>query len=231
VPALRRAALTKRDGDVTALDGCSLSVEDGAIFGLLGPNGSGKPTTIEIPTGGRRPTDGSAAVLGADPTTDPIAVRAAVGILPEREEPANFLTPREYPVSGAYVGSLRGRALDLPPARAPRRAGLPRTRSDLVYTRRPRRRRPRVPPWRATPSASRPPPPNELPFDSPLFASFGVDLAVVAVPILVGPSRRGDTPLVAPVAPVGIALGAGLAGLVLARRSGPRGGRKLRDLE
>jgi len=63
---------------------------------LLGPNGSGKTTTIDILTGQRRPTSGSATVLGTDPMTDPLAVREQIGILPEREDPPSFLTPREY---------------------------------------------------------------------------------------------------------------------------------------
>lgn len=102
--AVETAGLTKCYGDVTALDGLSLSVDDGELFGLLGPNGSGKTTTIEILTGQIQPTSGTARVLGHDPVTDPIAVRREVGVLPEREDPPSFLTPREYL---QFVGDVR----------------------------------------------------------------------------------------------------------------------------
>jgi len=94
--AITTANLTREFGEVTALSGLDLTVEDGELFGLLGPNGSGKTTTIEILTGQLRPTDGTASVLGHDPVEDPLAVRRAVGILPEREDPPSFLTAREY---------------------------------------------------------------------------------------------------------------------------------------
>ncbi len=94
--AVETEGLTKRYGDITALNGLSLSVDDGELFGLLGPNGSGKTTTIEILTGQIEPTSGTARVLGRDPVADPIAVRRDVGVLPEREDPPSFLTPREY---------------------------------------------------------------------------------------------------------------------------------------
>jgi ABC-2 type transport system ATP-binding protein len=96
MPAIETTALRKEYGDLEALSGLSLSVPEGELFALLGPNGSGKTTTIDILTGQRRPTSGSATVLGTDPMTDPLAVREQIGILPEREDPPSFLTPREY---------------------------------------------------------------------------------------------------------------------------------------
>lgn len=102
---IETADLTKAYGEVTALDGLTLAVPEGELFGLLGPNGSGKTTTIEILTGQSEPTGGSASVLGRDPVTDPLAVRAVVGILPEREDPPSFLTPREYL---QFVADVRG---------------------------------------------------------------------------------------------------------------------------
>ncbi|ERH09254.1 MAG: ABC-type multidrug transport system, ATPase component [halophilic archaeon J07HX64] len=94
--AVETTGLTKEYGDVAALDGLDLSIETGELYALLGPNGSGKTTTIEILTGQRRPTSGSAQVLGVDPVAEPVEVRRAIGILPEREDPPSFLTPREY---------------------------------------------------------------------------------------------------------------------------------------
>ena len=103
--AIETTDLTKRYGDLTALEALSLSVPEGELFGLLGPNGSGKTTTIEILTGQLEPTSGTARVLGHDPVADPLAVREAIGILPEREDPPSFLTPREYL---QFVGDVRG---------------------------------------------------------------------------------------------------------------------------
>ena len=102
--AIETEELTRRFGEVTALDGLSLSVESGALFGLLGPNGSGKTTTIELLTGQRTPTSGAATVAGHDPVTEPMALKHAIGILPEREDPPSFLTPREYLT---FVGEVR----------------------------------------------------------------------------------------------------------------------------
>jgi len=104
MPAVETTNLTKEYGDVLALDGLDLTVGRGELYGLLGPNGSGKTTTIEILTGQRTPTDGSARVLGVDPVTEPIEVRRKIGILPEREDPPSFLTPREYL---EFVGDVR----------------------------------------------------------------------------------------------------------------------------
>jgi len=88
--------LTKKFGDVIAVDNVSLAVEKGSLFGLLGPNGSGKTTMIKMLTGQTRPTGGSATVLGLDVVQDPIGVRERVGIIPEQETPPSFLTATEY---------------------------------------------------------------------------------------------------------------------------------------
>jgi len=96
--------LTKRYGDVIAVDNVSLAVEKGALFGLLGPNGSGKTTMIKMLTGQTRPTWGSATVLGLDVVQDPIGVRERVGIIPEQETPPSFLTATEYL---DFVGEVR----------------------------------------------------------------------------------------------------------------------------
>jgi ABC-2 type transport system ATP-binding protein len=106
MPAIETSGLTREYGEVTALEGLDLAVEGGELFGLLGPNGSGKTTTIEILTGQLRPTSGTASVLGHDPVEDPLAVRQAIGILPEREDPPSFLTPREYLEFAADVRDL-----------------------------------------------------------------------------------------------------------------------------
>ena len=65
-PAISVRCLTKTFGDFTAVDGIDLDVPRGEVFGFLGPNGSGKTTTIRMLTGTLRPNSGSALVLGED---------------------------------------------------------------------------------------------------------------------------------------------------------------------
>ncbi|WP_049556231.1 ABC transporter ATP-binding protein [Nonomuraea sp. SBT364] len=72
--------LTKKYADLTVLDGVSFSVEDGEIFGILGPNGTGKTTTVECVEGLRRPDAGSIRVLGLDPVKDGRALREQIGV-------------------------------------------------------------------------------------------------------------------------------------------------------
>ena len=64
--------LSKRYGDVVAVDNLDLAVHQGEIFGLLGPNGSGKTTTILMLLGLTEPTAGSVRVLGLDPARQPL---------------------------------------------------------------------------------------------------------------------------------------------------------------
>ena len=68
--------LTKRFGDFTAIDNLTLTVKRGEIFGLLGPNGSGKTTTINMISGLSKPTSGVIRVLGYDILQDAKAVHA-----------------------------------------------------------------------------------------------------------------------------------------------------------
>jgi ABC-2 type transport system ATP-binding protein len=73
--------LVKRYGQLTAVDGLSLSAARGAVTGVLGPNGAGKTTTIEICEGYRRPDGGTVRVLGLDPVRDASALRPRVGVM------------------------------------------------------------------------------------------------------------------------------------------------------
>jgi ABC-2 type transport system ATP-binding protein len=101
--------LTKEYGDLTALDGLTLEVQEGELFGLLGPNGAGKSSTIEILTGQTKPTSGTARVMGVDPVENPVEARSRMGVLPEREDPPSFLTPKEY---FDFIGDVRDVELD-----------------------------------------------------------------------------------------------------------------------
>jgi ABC-2 type transport system ATP-binding protein len=80
-PAIEVTELEKRYGDVRAVDGLSLSVGSGEVFGLLGPNGAGKTTTVEILEGYRRPDHGEVRVLGLDPIRDGRALRPRIGVM------------------------------------------------------------------------------------------------------------------------------------------------------
>jgi ABC-2 type transport system ATP-binding protein len=102
--AIHTQKLMKSYGSVRALRGLDLEVRQGEIFGYLGPNGSGKTTTIRCLLDLIRPNGGTVRVLGIDPQADPVAVRARVGYLPGELHFDENMT-----VEGAlrYLNSLR----------------------------------------------------------------------------------------------------------------------------
>ena len=79
-PAISAADVTKRYGDLTAVDGVSLEVSPGEIFGIIGPNGAGKTTFMECLEGLRRPTSGTIDVLGEDPSRPSTRWRERIGV-------------------------------------------------------------------------------------------------------------------------------------------------------
>jgi len=81
--AVEIQSLTKRFGNFIAIDNLSLRVDVGEIFGLLGPNGSGKTTTLNIVSGLSKPSSGTVRVLGYDVTRDTRKVRGALGVVPQ----------------------------------------------------------------------------------------------------------------------------------------------------
>ena len=78
--AIRATDVTKRYGDLTAVNGVSLEVHPGEIFGIIGPNGAGKTTFMECLEGLRRPTSGTIDVLGEDPSHPSTRWRERIGV-------------------------------------------------------------------------------------------------------------------------------------------------------
>src|SRR5215813_13359091 len=91
--------------EVVALDGLTLEVHAGEIFGLLGPNGAGKSTTVGILTTRVRPTTGRAWIGPHEVWTDGVAAKRLIGVVPQRPNLDFALTAREILVfHGAYFG-------------------------------------------------------------------------------------------------------------------------------
>ena len=83
-PAVRTQALRKAFGPLVAVHGLDLEIPAGQVFGLLGPNGSGKTTTIRMLCGLMAPTSGSATVVGFDVAKEPERVRRSIGYMSQR---------------------------------------------------------------------------------------------------------------------------------------------------
>ena len=94
-----------KTGKVTAVDGVSFTAHDGQITGLLGPNGAGKTTTMRMLYTLMTPDRGTVTVDGIDAARDPVAVRRALGVLPDARGVYKRLTARE---NIAYFGELHG---------------------------------------------------------------------------------------------------------------------------
>jgi ABC-2 type transport system ATP-binding protein len=91
--------------EILALDGLSLDVRPGELFGLLGPNGAGKSTTVGVLTTRVRPTEGRAFLGDHDVWRDPVAVKRLLGVVPQRPNLDFSLTAREVLLfHGAYFG-------------------------------------------------------------------------------------------------------------------------------
>jgi lipooligosaccharide transport system ATP-binding protein len=97
--------LTKRYGDVTAVDGISFRVPAGEAFGLLGPNGAGKSTTMKMIGGVSQRTSGSLNIMGLDPEQHGPEVRAHLGVVPQQDNLDEELKVRDnLLVYGRYFG-------------------------------------------------------------------------------------------------------------------------------
>lgn len=106
-PVIETTNLTKHYGQVVAVDNLNLTLRQGEVFGLLGPNGSGKTTTILMLLGLAEPTSGEARVLGVDPARRPLEVKRRVGYLPDSVGFYDDLTAIE---NLGYIARLNGLA-------------------------------------------------------------------------------------------------------------------------
>lgn len=114
-PAIIARNLTKRFGDLVAVDGIDFEVETGECFGLLGPNGAGKTTTARMIQAVVPATTGDLLVLGHRVDSEPVAVKRRVGVVPQEENLDPDLTPMENLLVFA-------RYFDVPRVEARRRA-------------------------------------------------------------------------------------------------------------
>ena len=102
---VRLERLTKRFGDVHAVEDVSFSVGRGEVLGFLGPNGAGKSTTMRMLTGFVLPTSGTASVMGFDVVREPRRVKERIGYLPEGAPSYGDMSPLGFL---RFVGEMRG---------------------------------------------------------------------------------------------------------------------------
>ena len=94
-PVIAVDGLTRRFGDVVAVDGLTLEIRPGEVFGFLGHNGAGKTTTVRLLNGLLSPDEGAVHVLGLEPVKDGPALRRRTGVLTETPSLDERLTGRE----------------------------------------------------------------------------------------------------------------------------------------
>ncbi|HVW26099.1 MAG TPA: ABC transporter ATP-binding protein [Polyangiaceae bacterium] len=109
-PSIRLRHVTHRFGESVAVDDLSLDVPRGEIFGFIGPNGAGKTTTIRIMATLLEPTSGRVEIDGIDAVEDPVAVRRALGYMPDHSGVYERITVREYLEFFAVAAGVNGRA-------------------------------------------------------------------------------------------------------------------------
>lgn len=97
--------LTKKYGDLLAVDQVGFQVRKGEIFGFLGPNGAGKTTTIRMLTGLTKPTSGTARISGLDCVKESLAVRRRIGVVAEASNLYNEMSAWNNLM---FIGELYG---------------------------------------------------------------------------------------------------------------------------
>jgi len=131
---IRAEALTKRYGANLAVDHVDFEVAAGEIVGILGPNGSGKTTTILMLLGLTEPTSGRAIVAGFDPLRDPLEVKRRVGYLPDQVGFYENMSARDNLAYTARLAGLTRREIDDRFTAALDRVGLGHVASSRVTT-------------------------------------------------------------------------------------------------
>lgn len=111
---LNNVSKTYAKSQKKAVDGLSLEIKDGEIFGFLGPNGAGKSTTIKMITGILSPDEGTIEVDGVNLAENPIAVKSRIGFVPDNHETYETLKGIEYlnfigTMYGVETGALKKR--------------------------------------------------------------------------------------------------------------------------
>jgi ABC-type multidrug transport system ATPase subunit len=112
VSAIKTEKVTRRFGTFTAVDRVSFTVEQGEVFGFLGPNGSGKTTVIKMLTGILPITEGKAWVDGIDVTADPDSVRLRIGYMSQKFSLYDDLTVQENLRFYGRIYGLNGSELE-----------------------------------------------------------------------------------------------------------------------
>ena len=107
---IRVSNLTKFYGDFKALDSVSFSVDKGWVYGYLGPNGSGKTTTIRTMLGLLRPDGGEVQIAGVNPAEDPVRALQAVGYAPELPNLQAFFSGEQLLEHTGKMFGLQGQA-------------------------------------------------------------------------------------------------------------------------
>ena len=105
-PGIEARGLTRKYGDLVAVDRIDLAVGRGEVFGFLGPNGAGKSTTVRMFTGYIPPTAGAITVAGYDLLSHPSAARRHLGVVPEEANVYSDLTVRQNVVLMAELHGL-----------------------------------------------------------------------------------------------------------------------------
>ncbi|HEY5649254.1 MAG TPA: ATP-binding cassette domain-containing protein, partial [Nitrospiria bacterium] len=104
--------VSKTLGDKKVVNGLSLEVREGEIFGLIGPNGAGKTTTIRMLLTLLKPDEGRLRVWGIDAAEDPRAVRQRIGYVPQEKAVDRYLTAREHLVMVSHLYHLDRKGMD-----------------------------------------------------------------------------------------------------------------------
>jgi ABC-2 type transport system ATP-binding protein len=106
-PAVQTFDLSRKFGDLIAVDAADLSIQEGELFSLLGPNGAGKTTAIKMLCCLLRPSSGTATVMGRDIRQDPMGVKQIIDVSPQETAIAEHLNARE---NLSLIGGIHGLA-------------------------------------------------------------------------------------------------------------------------